>query len=82
MWLELMASSAQLPLLDKDIIFHFKKYCLIVFLQPEPQPNSITFAQWHIRQASHIANANVGRSLLLLKFTKVITIKPVSSQFF
>jgi hypothetical protein len=58
-----IALSARLPMPDKDIMFLVKIYCPINFLPPEPQPNSITSAQWYFRQASHIANAYVGGRL-------------------
>ena len=44
-------------------MFKVKYKSLIVFHPPEPQPNSLSSAQWHFRQASHIANGHVGRSL-------------------
>jgi hypothetical protein len=59
MWLELMAVSARLPMLGKDKMFQTMFKCHIEFLLPELQPNSITSAQWHVRQAGHIANAHV-----------------------
>ena len=66
MWPELIASSARLPMPGKDKILQIKIYCPIDFRPLEPQPNSITSAQWHCRQASHIANAHVGRSCIHL----------------
>jgi len=59
MWLEFMAMSARLPMPGKGKMFQVKIYCPFNFLPPEPQPNSIPSAEWHVPQASHIANAHV-----------------------
>jgi hypothetical protein len=59
MWLEFMGVAARLPMPGKGKMIQKKYKSIIDFLPPEPLPNSITSAQWHFRQASHIANANV-----------------------
>jgi len=69
MWLEFIAVSARLPMPGKGKMFQVKCKCPTVFLPPEPKPNSITSAQWHFRQASHIANAHVsGRQVVHRSF--------------
>jgi hypothetical protein len=64
MWLEFIALSARLPMPGKGKMFRVKYKCLIAFLPTEPQPNRTTSAQWHFRQASHIANAMLWAAIL------------------
>jgi hypothetical protein len=59
MWPEFMASSARLPMPDKDKKFQVKIYCPIDFRPLELKPNSISSANWLLVQPGAAARLKV-----------------------